>query len=348
MPVERIQIAAQKILLGRLAESLAQLKLGGRILVLGSARGGAIADWPAALPDRQVTIFAGAREHNPAAVVEEAVARASDCRPDHLLAIGGGSVIDLAKAVAAQNPTPIVAVPTTLGGAEMTRVYGFRRDDGIKDGGAGAACLPASVCYDPQLLESLPFQHLAASGMNALAHAIEARYARRRHWLAIAAADRAGAALPDLLIAARNGRDTALHSRLFEAACLAGFALNGAGMGLHHAICHVLGGLTGLSHGALNAVVLPAAVAANHRLAPDDVARVATGFGVADLPGSIASLVKALDLPPSLAALGVDESVLEAAVPLIGQSHHMTNNPAVLDGGAIRAVLDQAYRGYGH
>ncbi len=345
MSVERFPVAAQNILSGPLAECLAKLAQSRRVLVLGSKRSTVLFDWPALLPTAQIETYAGACEHNPATVVEEAVERSRSFAPDCLLAIGGGSAIDLAKAVADREPRPIIAVPTTLGGAEMTRVYGFRRDDGIKDGGAGAACLPGSVCYDRQLLESLPFDVLAASGMNALAHAVEARYARRRHWFAIAAADRAGRLLPDLLVNTRQGRSEILHGRLFEAACLAGFALNGAGMGLHHAICHVLGGLTGQGHGTLNAVVLPYAVAANQHHAPEAVAEVAVGFGVDDLGTRLRALTDALHLPASLAELGVEKSVLDAAVPLIAASHHMRNNPAELDAASLRAVLDQAFHG---
>lgn len=342
---ERISIAGQKVLAGPLAECFTRMQVGGSVLVLGSPRSLAIADWAAMLPEAETTLFAGARTHNPIAVVEKAVTKARQVRAQHLMAVGGGSAIDLAKAVAAEEPCPIVAVPTTLGGAEMTRVYGYRREDGVKDGGGGAACLPGTVCYDASLLESLPFGDLAASGMNALAHAIEARYARRRHWFATAAADRAGRALPELLIAAGDRRDADLHARLFEAACLAGFALNGAGMGLHHAVCHVLGGLTGIGHGALNAVVLPAAVSANGQLAPEALAAVSRGFGVPDLPGHLDGLADALALPRSLAALGMDASVLPRAVPLIAQSAHMRNNPAELDHDAIGALLDKAYAG---
>lgn len=345
MPVDRIPIAAQKIFAGPLAESLAQLKLSSRVLVLGSARSVTIADWSTVLPEADVTLYRGAKVHNPAAIVEEATARAGEGRADHLLAVGGGSAIDLAKAVAAQRPIPIIAVPTTLGGAEMTRVYGFRRPDGIKDGGAGSACLPGTVCYDACFLESLPFEQLAYTGMNALAHAIEARYARRCHWISIAAADRAGRMLPGLLETAREYRGAKLHQQLFEAACLAGFALNGAGMGLHHAICHVLGGLTGLDHGQLNAVVLPAAVALNQSRAPEAVAAVANGFGLSDLSGVMATLARKLDLPMSLGALGVDRSIAETAAPLIAQSHHMDNNPAEIDACAIRALLEDIHAG---
>src|ERR1700676_3228166 len=275
-------IAHRRIIFGPLAQVLAGLGLAGPIALLGTPRSlGAVSD--AALGGREVHRYAGVRPHNPRAVVEEAGAFVDAQACASVVAVGSSSAIDLGKAVSDGRAVALCLVPTALGGAEMSRGYGVREGD-RKAGGRLAAPAPL-VIYDAALLASLPARELGSIGINAWAHTVEASYARMQHALGGAAAVAAGRRLPPLLIAAATRRDDALHAALFEAAHLAGFALDTRSMGLHHAVCHVIGGLTGIPHGIVNAVVLPHAIRANARIAPDAVGAVAAAFGSADLAG---------------------------------------------------------------
>jgi alcohol dehydrogenase class IV len=335
-------IAQRRIIFGPLAGALAGLRLPGPVALLGSPRSlGTVAD--ADLGGAAVFRYAGVRPHNPRAVVEEAgtLVDAHGCAS--VVAIGSSSAIDLGKAVSDGRAVILCLVPTALGGAEMSRGYGVLEGD-RKAGGRLAAPAPL-VVYDAALLASLPPRELGSIGLNAWAHTIEARYARTPHALGGAAALEAGRRLPPLLIAAASRRDEALHAALFEAAHLAGFALDTRSMGLHHAVCHVIGGLTGIPHGINNAIVLPHAVRANARIAPDAVAAVAVAFGFADLAAETESIAAAYALPRTFAELGAPPDLVERALPRVMEQPLLRNNPAMPDEATVRELLEGAYAG---
>ena len=212
--------------------------------------------------------------HVPADRVQRAVAEVDRVRPDVLLAVGGGSAVGLAKAIARERPLPIVAVPTTYAGSEMTSIWGVTSGD-TKTTGRDPAVAPRLVIYDPVLTLSLPPHTSAASGMNAMAHAVEAMYAPNASPIAAAAADEAirtlARALPSVVAAPRDLDARALALRGAHAAAV---ALELAPMGLHHKLCHVLGGF-GLPHAATHAALLPHVVAFNAPAAPEAMARIA-------------------------------------------------------------------------
>ncbi len=334
------RIAERRIVFGPVAEALATLRLAGPIALLGTARSlAAVAD--DAFGGAPVHRYAGVRPHNPRAVVEEAGAFVDARRCASVVAIGSSSAIDLGKAVADGRDVVLALVPTALGGAEMSRGYGVLEGD-RKAGGRLAAPAPI-VIYDASLLASLAPRELGSIGINAWAHAIEARYARTPHVLGEAAALEAGRRLPLLLRRAAVHRDEALHGALFEAAHLAGFALDTRSMGLHHAVCHVVGGLTQIPHGIVNAIVLPHAVRANARLAPGAVAAVADAFGIADLAAEAGAIAAAYGLPRTFAELGAPADLPERALPRVLEQPLLANNPAPPDEAAVRALLDNAY-----
>lgn len=335
-----MRLADQRIEVGRLDSTLPDLRLDGTVLAVGSER--SVAELEGLPWDARLELYRGARSHNPTEVVAEAVELGREVRPNSVLGIGSASAIDLAKAVADQVDAPVIAVPTTLGGAETTRFYGSRYPDGTKGGGGGKRLLPRTVIYDDQLLSSLDGKWLAASGLNALAHAVEAAYARAEHWHGTAAAVTAGHGLPARLLAAASGRSPALHRELFRLACLAGFATNSNGMGLHHAICHVLGGLTGAPHALLNTVVLPHAVATNRELAPDHVRATLETLDLIEIEARVRDIVRAHGLPSSLRELGVTAADLETAAPLVMKAHHLKNNPARISHDDVVACLGRA------
>ena len=341
-PFSDQQIAPRRIVFGPAGAALAAIRLDGPVALLGTPRS------LAALHDDDfggaaVHRYAGARPHNPRAVVEEAGAfvEARGCRS--VVAIGSSSAIDLGKAVADGRDVVLALVPSALGGAEMSRGYGVLEGD-RKTGGRLRAPAPV-VIYDAALLASLFARELGSIGINAWAHAIEAAYARTPHALGTAAAIEAGRRLPPLLERAAAQRDDGLHRALFENAHLAGFALDTRSMGLHHAVCHVIGGLTQIPHGIVNAVVLPHAIRANARIAPDAVATVAQAFGIADLAAQAEAIAAAYDLPRTFAELGAPSDLAARALPRVMEHRLLENNPAPPDEATVAELLRRAYAG---
>lgn len=342
MAISQMRTPAQRIHVGPIGEVLRELEVESPALVLGSRRSVGAVDWSALAQRAQLSFFTRSVPHNPQEVVDEAVRIAAGLAPRTIIAVGSASAIDLGKAVVEHTPAKMVAIPTTLGGAEMSRGYGVLQPEGRK-AVAALRVVYGTVCYDPQLLATLPAPHLGATGINGWAHAIEARYARREHWLGKAAAEAAGRRFPRLLMAASAHRDATLHRELFEAAYLAGIALNACSMGLHHATCHALGGLTRIPHGVLNAMVLPHALRINARKAPECVAEVAAAFCNADLVGEAERLRDAFTLPRTLAQLGVSADIPERALEPILASPLLQNNPAAVEAQDVRAVLREVY-----
>jgi maleylacetate reductase len=335
-------IFERRIVFGPLRDALAAVQLRGPIAVLGTPRSlGAVPD--DAFGQAAAHRFDGVRPHNPRAVVEEAGAFVDARKCASLVAVGSSSAIDLGKAVSDGRDVVLALAPSALGGAEMSRGYGVLDGD-RKTGGRLRAPAPV-VIYDPSLLATLPARELGSIGINAWAHTIEASYAKLQHALGTAAAVAAGRRLPVLLQRAAARRDARLHRELFEAAHLAGFALDTRSMGLHHAVCHVIGGLTLIPHGIVNAVVLPHAIRANARLAPDAVASVAASFGIADLAAEAEAIAAAYALPRTFAELDARSDLVERALPRVAEHALLKNNPVIPDEATIREVLQRAYSG---
>ena len=333
------RLAERRVLFGPLAEALAALALDGPIAFLGTPRSlSAVRDGGVA--HAGIHRFDGARSHNPRAVVEEAGAFVDAHRARSVVAIGSSSAIDLGKAVSDGRDVVLALVPSALGGAEMSRGYGVLDGD-EKKGGRLRSPAPV-VVYDAALLTTLPPRELGSIGINGWAHTIEAHYARTQHALGTAAAVEAGRTMPALLKRAATQRNQPLHEALFRAAHLAGFALDTRSMGLHHAVCHVIGGLTRIPHGIVNAVVLPHAVRANARIAPDAVADVAAAFRIADLAAEAEAIAAAYALPRSFAELRAPADLVERALPRVMAHRLLENNPVMPDEATLRDLLAAA------
>jgi maleylacetate reductase len=222
--------------------------------------------------------------------IEEA-AQATEAA-DALLAVGGGSAIDLAKAISVETGLPVVSVPTTYSGAEWTPSFGVRDHDRRRRGGGSGADL-AGIVYDPELTVGLPRAETVGTSMNALAHAAEALYVAGRN----PEGDRealAGAALISewLPRVVERPDDLEARRRLLEGAMHAGRALASAGLGLGHALAQTLGGRYGLPHGAMNALSLPQALRFNEPVAGEAIGRFGEAMGTDDPIGRVEELAR--------------------------------------------------------
>jgi maleylacetate reductase len=299
----------------------------------------------ALLGERAAGVFAKAAMHVP---IESARAARDEARrlgADCAVAIGGGSTTGLGKAIALDSGLPIVAIPTTYAGSEMTPIYGIT-EGGLKKTGRDARVLPRCVIYDPELTLGLPLAITVSSAFNAIAHAAEGLYAPDANPVISLMAEegiRAGvAALPLLQADARDleGRSDALYG-----AWLCGMVLGATTMGLHHKLCHTLGGSFNLPHADVHTVVLPHALAYNAAAAPDALRRIGHALGVDadDVPSALQALARRYGAPASLAALGMPASGLDRAADLAVQNQYA--NPRALDRAALRALLQRAFDG---
>ncbi len=316
------------------------LGVGRALIVRTPGRTQSVDEIAAALKHRLAGVCALAAPHVPANCVAAALAEVDRVKPDGIVAIGGGSAIGLAKAIALNRSLPVIALPTTYAGSEMTSVYGIT-DGGQKRTGRDPRVAPRLVIYDPDVTMSLPAAVSAASGMNAIAHAVEAMYAAGVSPIATTAAAESIASLSGALplIVANPGNADA-RSRALRGAHLAGIALELATMGLHHKMCHVLGGTFGLPHAETHAVLLPHVVAFNAPAASEAMAGIAAALGAGDAAGGLRDLNASLRLPHSLAQLGFTVSDIDRAADLVSAATYP--NPRVASAADVRAILTAA------
>jgi alcohol dehydrogenase class IV len=316
----------------------------GRALVLstppqeGEAR--ALAD---RLGPLAVGVFAEAAMHTPTGVTGRGVARARELGADCLVALGGGSTTGLGKAIALRTDLPQIAVPTTYAGSEATPILG-ETEGGRKTTRRDPKVLPGVVVYDVDLTLTLPARLSATSGINAIAHAVEALYAAEANPVVSMLAERGITALAGALprIAA-DPRDRDARSDALFGAWACGTCLGSVGMALHHKLCHVLGGTFDLPHAETHTVVLPHAAAFNAPAAPEAMARAAEALGAADAAGGLHDLARRLGAPTSLREIGMPEAGLDEAADLVGASPYW--NPRPVDRTGLRALLDDAWHG---
>ncbi len=331
---------------GRLAELPAELdRLGIRRAMLLSTpeQRQLVVDARDLLIDRAGEVFSGAAMHTPTSVTDAALAALQAAQCDGLVAIGGGSTIGLGKALALRTDLPQVAVPTTYAGSEMTPILG-ETADGRKTTQRTPKVLPETVIYDVELTLSLPAALSATSGVNALAHAVEALYARDANPITSLMAEDSIAALARSLprvVVAPNDRDARAGAQY--GAWLAGSCLGTVGMALHHKICHVLGGSFDLRHADTHAVMLPHVTAYNERAAGEAMHRIARAVGADGAAAGLFALNRTLEVPSGLCDLGMPEDGIDRAVDLVLQDQYW--NPHPLERGALHAMLARAWAG---
>ncbi|HDR9800999.1 TPA: maleylacetate reductase [Burkholderia cenocepacia] len=332
--------------LARLPDELSALG-ARRALILSTPEQQPLADRVKdVLGERAAGVCAQAVMHVPVEVARAACETAAELGADCCIAIGGGSTIGLGKAIALQSSLPILAVPTTYAGSEMTPIYGLT-EDRLKRTGRDARVLPRTVIYDPSLTVSLPPAISAASGVNAMAHAVEALYAEDANPVISLMAEESIRALGEALpVVVRDPQDRAMRSRALYGAWLAGTCLGAVGMALHHKLCHTLGGTFSLPHAQTHAAMLPHTAHYNHAAAPDALRRVARALGGRDAAEAgllLFRLNAQLGIAPALADIGMPQQGLDEAADLACRNPYA--NPRPIERAAIRALLQHAWEG---
>jgi alcohol dehydrogenase class IV len=281
--------------------------------------------------------------HTPVEVTELAIAAMAGKNIDGLVAVGGGSTAGLAKAIALRTDLPQIVAPTTYAGSEMTPILGETKG-GHKTTLTSPKVLPEVVIYDVDLTLTLPPLLSATSGMNAIAHAVEALYAREANPIISLLAEEGIAALArSLPIIVRAPGDREARSGALYGAWLCGACLGSVGMALHHKLCHTLGGTFDLPHSETHAAVLPHAVAYNAGAVPEAMRRIARALGSADAATGLYDLAAGLGAHMALRDLGMPEDGIDKAVDLALQNQYA--NPRPLEGLALRALLRAAWAG---
>lgn len=283
-------------------------------------------------------------QHVPIERADAAAELAESAGADAIVSIGGGSATGLAKIVALRTGMPIVAVPTTFAGSEATDVWGLTESD-RKRTGSDPRVLPRAVVYDASLSAGLPGEMAVSSGLNAVAHAVDAFWAPRADPINRALGTESIRALvPGLRRLAADADDIDGREQTLYGAYLAAVAFASAGSGMHHKICHTLGGAYGLPHAQMHAVVLPYVAAFNAEDAPGAMERIAGAIGAPEAASGLFALREELGAPASLAAVGLSSSDIPEAARLILPSIP-TSNPRPVTVEDLEELLEAAWEG---
>lgn len=270
---------------------------------------------------------------------EHAKAVDADCA----VAIGGGSTIGLGKAIALESSLPIIAIPTTYAGSEMTPIYGIT-EDGLKRTGRDARVLPKTVLYDPELSVGLPPRLSFVSGMNAIAHAAEGMYAQDGNpVMSLMAEEGIRALAKGLRGVKKSSRNMEARGECLYGAWLCGLVLGNVGMALHHKLCHTLGGTFNLPHAETHAIVLPHALAYNNEAAPEAMQRIARALDATAAAEGVYELGQDLGVASGLREIGLKESDLDRACEVALANPYW--NPRAIEAVSLRALLQRAWEG---
>jgi maleylacetate reductase len=331
--------------LGRVGELASELdQLGVERVLFACTPGGrdrysAVVD---SLGPRCAAVFARAEPHCPEPVATAAVAAFEESGADGVVTVGGGSTIGLGKFIAARTGKPLLAVPTTLSGSEMTAMYGVKIGQ-EKRTFIDLAAKPHTVIYDADLTASLPRHETATTGMNCLAHCVEALYPAEPNPIASLIALEGIRTLARSLPGIIERNDANSRADALYAGFIGGLLVSMVGIGLHHRICHVLGGHFGVPHGESNSVVLPHVIAFNAKAMRDIVRAVGGALGAVDAAIGIFELGARIGAPRSLRELGLPRDALAAvAREVVSRGTH---NPRPITADGILRLLDDAWDG---
>jgi len=347
----------------------AAARLGRQRLVLcanhSMQKAGHVESVMSVLGDRLVAVCDSVHPHVQDIQVKDIFDLAVENKADAVVGMGGGSPIGMAKAVVSRlneartAELPVIAIPSTYAGSEMTPVYGVTHTDEnpprkvtVND----PRILPKLVLYDPRLTLDLPPELTASTGINALAHCIEALYSKTRNPLSTAAArDAVGHIHHSLLRCYEDGKDLDARSEMLLGSHLAGLSLASVSMGLHHGLCHVLGGSAGIPHGIANAIILPHAIRFNADVTAPLLIPAAEAMGITvtgvsqnevveELANEISALIRRMNLPQRLRDVGVHEADLPDLARIAFQNRTVQNNPRpVTDASELEQLLQAAW-----
>jgi maleylacetate reductase len=295
------------------------------------------------LGDLSVGVYAKAEMHVPIETARDAQEFARQAGADGFIAVGGGSTTGLGKAIALEFGTPIIALPTTYAGSEMTPIWGMTAD-GVKKTGRDPKVLPTSVIYDPELTLSLPVGMSVTSGFNAIAHAVEALYAPDTSPIISLMAEEGIRALIQALPRITEEPDSIKHrGQALYGAWLCGATLGATTMSLHHKLCHTLGGTFNVPHAETHTVVLPYALAYNTPFIPGAIEALRRATGHQNPAAYLRELSVSLGAPSSLRELGLTEEDVDTAVDLATRNPYA--NPREITPEGIRGLLSGALNG---
>lgn len=331
---------------GTLAEAGAEVaRLGAkRALVLTTPQQRAEGEKLAAqLGDLSAGLFAGATMHTPVEVTEKALQTLRATGADCVVALGGGSTTGLGKALALRTGVKQLVIPTTYAGSEMTPILG-ETQDGRKTTQRSLDVLPETVIYDVDLTVSLPPALSATSGVNAIAHAVEALYAKDRNpVISLMAEDGIRTLSSALPILVHEPANMEARAKALYGAWLCGCCLGAVGMALHHKLCHTLGGTFNLPHAETHTIILPHAVAYNAAAEPEAMAAITRALGAPDAAQGLFDLVRALGVPHALSQIGMPADGIETAADLAVQNPYWNPRPVTRAG--VRHLLSNAFAG---
>lgn len=290
-----------------------------------------------------VGIYDGAEMHVPIEGARTARKYASVLNADCAVAIGGGSTIGLGKAIALESSLPIIAIPTTYAGSEMTPIYGIT-EAGIKKTGKDIRVLPRVVIYDSELSSTLPLGMSLVSGFNAIAHAAEGIYSREGNPVMSLMAEEGIRALVNGMRGIKESNsDVEARTNCLYGAWLCGSVLGHVGMAIHHKLCHTLGGTLNLPHAETHTIILPHALAYNSDAVPDAMSKVARAVGADNAYQGLHQLAKDLGVPTALKDIGVAEEDLDRVCDIALANPYW--NPRPVERGPLRELLQRAWAG---
>lgn len=295
------------------------------------------------LGEKENTIFTRAAMHTPVDVTEKALTLFNNFGADGIIALGGGSSIGLSKALALRTGAPQIVIPTTYAGSEMTTILG-QTEDGKKTTQKSLKVLPNVVIYDVDYTLSLPLKMTITSGINAIAHAVEALYAENANPILALLAEEGIAkltfALPKIL---KRPDDLIFRSDALQGAWLCAICLGSGGVALHHKLCHVLGGMFDLPHAETHTVILPHALAYNEPCIPKTIEVLKRAMKTDNPAAKLFDIAKQADVPTSLKELGMPQDGIEKVIQQVIENPYY--NPRALKAEALSALLQNSWHG---
>jgi alcohol dehydrogenase class IV len=292
--------------------------------------------------DCMAGMFSEPAQHTPIQVTEQAMARVEREGPDCVVAVGGGSAIGLGKAIALRTKLPLIALPTTYAGSEMTALLG-QTEKGEKTTLRDESVRPRIVIYDPALTATLPLSMSVSSGLNSIAHAVEALYAPDTNpVIELMALAGIRSMVEGLTVLLDDLNDPVARRNCLQGAWLCGHCLGSVSMGLHHKLCHTLGGLFDLPHAPMHALLLPYSIAYNAPAMPNIMEQLTHAFG-GPPEQVITGLLTRAELPTSLAQVGMPADGVAKVIDAVLKNPY--RNPRPITSETLGRMLQAAWGG---